>query len=277
MPEKSSAPAYAIAPQGPRQWDIRVNGIPMDDLLAAYARFHGQQPQPLAWLTASHASLGTTYTYGTHPNASPPTLYDGMWKHERLGGGSVIVPYVEDPAGKQIYIGLLLQWRKLHNAHQAVLGVPRGFALADEQPGQALPLTRQQIEEIHIQTAYTELGEEMFTGVLTPDMLHPLGPPVNTNNADVDTSGEGEGIYFYRIELPWHSLTAAAGRTFSLKEAFLSRQGRHEGIVGCHFCRLVEVLDMLDDPANTLAGCSLTEIAIARLTRYLQRNGRQII
>lgn len=274
MSETFAAPPYAIGPQGSRQWDIRANGIVIADLLAAYAHIHGQKPEPLTWLTASHAGLGITYIYGTHPNASPPALYDGVWKRERLGGGSVIVPYVQEPASGQISLGLLRQWRKLHNIHQPVLGIPRGFALDDEQ---ALPLTRQQIEEVHIRTALTELGEELFTGIVRPDMLHRLGPPVNTNNADVDTSGEGEGIYFYGVELPWYSLTTATDRTLILKDAFLSRQGRPEGIIGCHFCRLVDVLDMLDDPANTLAGCALTEIAIARLTRYLQRAGRQIL
>ncbi|HEY1348811.1 MAG TPA: hypothetical protein VGF67_04210 [Ktedonobacteraceae bacterium] len=276
--EAWAKPAYAIGTQGPRHWDIRANGISMEDLLAAYALLHGQPLQRLGWLTAGHAGLGTTYIYGIHPNASPSALYDGVWKHERLGGGSVIVPYAVEPAGGQIYVGLLRQWRKLHNTEQPVPGVPRGFTLAYEPvEGSSCPLNRPEVEALHIRTACTELEEEMFSGGVAPDMLQRLGPPVNTNNADVDTSGEGEGIYVYGVKLPWSSLTITAAGPLTLREEFFSRQGIAEGITHCQFSRLAEVLEMLDDPANPLAGCALTEIAIARLARYLQRTGCQIL
>lgn len=273
----SAKPSYAINSQGSRHWDIRANNIFVEDLLTAYSQLHGLEPQRLSWLTASNSMVGSTYIYGVHPNSSDPGLYDGIWKHERLGGGSVVVPYVEEPESGQIYVGLLRQWRKLHNTQQPVLGVPRGFALKHERLEQPVPMTRQEVEEIHTRTAFTELWEEMYKGVVVPEMFHRLGPPINTNNADVDTSREGEGTYVYSIELPWYCLTPAVEGYLTLKEEFLSRQGIHEGIVNCHFNRLVEVLDMLDDSANPLAGCAFTEIAIARLARYLQRNGRQIV
>jgi len=273
----SSKPSYAISPQGHRNWEVRVNDIPLEDLLAAYSQLHSKESQRLEWLTASNEWLGTTYSYGIHPSAPPDNPYDSIWKRERLGGGTVIVPYTERPETKQIYVGLLWQWRMLHTPKQPVLGVPRGFIIEYDQLKSPAHMTRKDIEEIHLQTALAELKEEMFTGIVSPDMLHRLGPPLNTNNADVDTAREGEGIYFYSVELPWNFLTIDAEGNLVLKEEFHAHQGVQEGIVKCQFRVLVEVLDMLDDPDDPTVGCALTETAIARLTRHLQRNGYKII
>lgn len=273
----SAKPSYAIGPLGPRRWDVRVNDIPLEDLLVAYTQFHDKEPQKLEWLTMSNGWLGVTYRYGIHPNAPGENPYDGIWKQERLGGGSVIVVYTQEPATKQIYVGLLRQWRLLQNTEQPVLAVARGFTIEYDQLQQPSPLTRQALEEIHLQTALTELGEEMFTGTVSPAMLHRLGPPLNTNNADVDTSGEGEGIYVYALELPWTCLTRDAEDNLVLQEDFRASQGILEGIVKCQFRLLAELLDILDDPDNSIAGCAITETSIARLTRYLQRKGDKII
>ena len=270
-------PPYVIGPLGPHNWELQANNIPLEDLLAAYAQLHGKESHRLEWFTARNVRLGAMYSYGIHPSAPPDRLYDGIWKRERLGGGTVIVPYAEEPETKQIYVGLLWQWRILHTPKQPVLAVPRGFTIEYDQLKPPAHMTRKDIEEIHLQTALTELEEEMFTGMVSPDMLHRLGPPLNTNNADVDTAGEGEGIYFYSVELPWIYLTTDAESNLVLKEEFQSHQGVQEGIVTCQFRLLVEVLDILDDPDDPTAGCALTETAIARLTRHLQRNGYKII
>jgi hypothetical protein len=273
----SSKPSFAIGPQGPRNWDVRVNDIPLEDLLAAYAQLHGKESQRLEWFTASNVRLGSTYSYGIHPSAPPDKPYDGIWKRERLGGGTVIVPYVKEPETQQIYVGLLWQWRMLHTPKQPVLGVPRGFTIEYDQLQLSAHMTSKDIEEIHLLTALTELEEEMFTGTVSPDMFYRLGPPLNTNNADVDTTGEGEGTYFYSIELPWSYLTRDPEGNLVLKEEFRSHQGAREGIVACRFRLLAEVLDILDNPDEPTAGCAFTETAIARLTRHLQRNGHKII
>jgi hypothetical protein len=274
----SSKPSYAIGPQGPRNWDVQVNNIPLVDLLAAYTKFHSQASERLEWLTISNAWLGVTYRYGIHPNASSDKPYDGIWKRERSGGGSVIVVYTQEPDSRQIYVGLLRQWRMLHNPEQPVLGVARGFAIEADRLHLPTRMEHKAVEEeIHLQTALTELGEEMFTGKISPAMFHRLGPPLNTNNADVDTSGEGEGIYIYALELPWTYLTRDAEDNLVLKEEFWADQGILEGIVKCQFRLLAEVLETLDDPDSPIAGCAITETAIARLTRYLQRNGHKII
>src|SRR5215469_10288606 len=129
----SLKPAFAISPEEPRHWKVLVNAIPLEDLLAAYSHLNNTGLQKLEWFTVSHARLGTTYSYGIHPSAPLRDPYDGIWKRERLGGGTVIVPYTEEPGTRQIYVGLLWQWRKLHNPNQPVLGVPRGFINEDDQ------------------------------------------------------------------------------------------------------------------------------------------------
>jgi hypothetical protein len=270
-------PPYAIGPHGPRDWNLRANNIPLEDLLAAYTQLHGKEPQKLEWFTASNVRLGTTYSYGIHPSASPNKPYDSVWKRERLGGGTVIVAYAEEPETKQIYVGLLLQWRRLHTTKQPVLGVPRGFTIQHNMLERPSQMAQKDIEEIHLQTALVELQEEMFAGMVSPSMLHRLGPPLNTNNADVDTSGEGEGTYFYGLELPWACLTTGTAGNLVLKEEFQAHQGAQEGIVNCQFRLLAEVLDIFDDLDEPTAGCGLTETAIARLTRHLQRKGYKII
>ena len=92
----------------------------------------------------------------------------------------MVIPYVEDPKSGQIYVGLLRQWRKLHNTQQPVLGVPRGFTHEYERLNQPVPLTRQEIEELHTQTAFTELQEEMYKGVVVPEMFHCSSGPLPT-------------------------------------------------------------------------------------------------
>ena len=213
------------------------------------------------------------YTYGVHPNASPDHPYDGIWKREYFGGGSVVVAYAEEPGTKEIYVGVLWQRRVLPNPHQAVLGVPRGYSIAERWSEAFAHLKKKEVEQAHLKTALVELSEEMFTGQITPNILDRLGPPTNSNNADVDTSGDGEGIYFYRLELPWSYLMLDKEGYFVLKPGLAATEGILEGIVKCQFRPLAQILDMLDDPDDSTAGCEFTEIAIGRLARYLQRKG----
>ena len=62
-----------------------------------------------------------------------------------------------------------------------------------------------------------------------------------------------------------------------LKPELAATQGILEGIVRCQFRPLTEVLDLLDDPGESTAGCEFTEIAIGRLARFLQRKGYTIL
>jgi hypothetical protein len=221
--------------------------------------------------------IGITYTYGLHPNASAGRPYDGMWKREYTGGGSVIVAYAEEPETRQIYVGILWQQRRLHHPTMPVLAVPRGYT---QMPDQGDLFTRQSkgvVEQLHRQAALLELTEEMVKGATRLDMLEPLGPPATTNNADVDTSGEGEGVYFYRIELPWSYLEVERPDTLRLKAGLEATQGVVEGILRCQFIPIQRVLELLDDQDNPAAGCFFTEVAIGRLTRYLQRQGYPLL
>jgi hypothetical protein len=269
-PEK---PPYALELQTARGWQWQVNAIPVEDLLQAHASVHQHAAQSLQWITATNAQVGITYTYGLHPNALPSGPYDGMWKREYGGGGSVVAAYVEEPETRQIFVGMLWQRRALHMANGPVLAVPRGFAAVEEQKAPSFHFSPDELKRIHQQTALMELTEEMVEGQFRLEMLEQLGPPVNMNNADVDTAGEGEGVYFYRIELPWSYVEAISPGVLVLKTGREATHSMQEGILRCQFRELSAVVALLDDAENAAAGCAFTEIAIGRLARYFQRKG----
>ena len=271
-------PSYALNASVVRGWEIVVNGLPIEVLLDVYtAQTHQQEKRAtLEWLTATNRSVGIAYTYGLHPNALVGRPYDGIWKREYMGGGSVIAVYAEEPVTRHIYVGVLWQLRPLHHPALPVLAVPRGYTQPPAYTDLFTRYPKDVGENMHCQTALTELTEEMVAGPLTMGMLEQLGPPVTTNNADVDTAGEGEGVYVYRVKLPWSLLEVESPETFRLKAGVEATQSLLEGIVRCLFVPIQHVLDLLDDPDNTSAGCGFTEIAISRLARSLHRNGYPI-
>src|SRR5205814_1529794 len=273
MKNNEEKPSYALDPLIVRDWELKANGIRLEELLAAYAQQQRSDIQALEWFTATNTMIGIAYTYGLHPNAPAGRPYDGVWKREYVGGGSVIVAYTEEPQTCQIYVGILWQRRRLHHPTMPVLAVPRGYTQMPEQGELFARQSKEVVEHLHDQTALLELTEEMVKGAIHLDMLEPLGPPATSNNADVDTLGEGEGVYFYRIELPWSYLEAESPDTLRLKAGLEATQGVVEGILRCQFMPIQRVLELLDDPDNPAAGCFFTEVAIGRLTRYLQRQG----
>jgi len=271
MKSNGEKPSYALDPLIVRDWELKANGIRLEELLAAYAQQQRSDMQALEWFTATNTMIGIAYTYGLHPNASAGRPYDGMWKREFAGGGSVIVAYAEEPETHQIYVGILWQQRRLHLPAMPILAVPRGYTQMPEQGELFARQSKEVVEHLHDQTALLELTEEMVKGAIRLEMLERLGPPATTNNADVDTAGEGEGVYFYRIELPWSYLEAESPDTLRLKAGLEATQGVVEGILRCQFMPIQRVLELLDDADNPTAGCFFTEVAIGRLTRYLQR------
>ncbi len=275
MMKNSAKPSYALNDSVVRGWEIALNGIRAEVLLDAYAATTHQQEEShrVEWLTATNRVVGITYTYGVHPNAFPDHLYDGIWKREAIGGGSVIAVYAEEPVTHQIYVGVLWQQRSLHHPTGPVLAVPRGYTQPSDDADLFVHYPKNVSEQMHRQTALAELTEEMVATSISMEMLEQLGPPATTNNADVDTSGEGEGVYFYRLKLPWALLEVEGPEKLRLKAELEVTQGLQEGIVRCQFVPLKHVMDMLDDPENQAAGCCFTEVAMSRLTRSLQRNG----
>ena len=277
MRNNEEKPSYALDPLFVRDWELKANGIRLEELLAAYAQQQRSDIQALEWFTATNTMIGIAYTYGLHPNAPAGRPYDGVWKREYAGGGSVIVAYAEEPQTRQIYVGILWQRRRLHHPTIPVLAVPRGYTQMPEQGELFARQSKEVVEHLHDQTALLELTEEMVKGAIHLDMFEPLGPPATSNNADVDTLGEGEGVYFYRIELPWSYLEAESPDTLRLKAGLEATQGVVEGILRCQFMPIQRVLELLDDPDNPAAGCFFTEVAIGRLTRYLQRQGYPLL
>ncbi len=233
-----------------------MNAIPIEELLHAHAHahVHHTQMQALQWLTATNRTIGITYTYGLHPNAPLDVPYDSMWKREYAGGGSVVAAYSEEPGTRHIYVGILWQRRVLHMTYGPVLAVPRGYAPVEDQRDLSTHFSLEEVKRIHHQTALIELTEEMISGQLNLEMLEQLGPPVTMNNADIDTSGEGEGVYFYRIELPWSFIKPIAPGVLVLKAGLEATPAIQEGILRCQFCSLGALIEMLDNAENPAAG-----------------------
>jgi len=269
----SEKPSYTLDPHLARGWQWKVNTIAVEELLQAHASVHNIVPHALEWITGTNTAVGITYTYGLHPNALPTAPYDGMWKREYGGGGSAVAVYVEEPGTRQIFVGILWQRRALHIAHGSVLAVPRGFAPVEEQRAPSFRFSPEELKRMHQRTALMELTEEMVEGDLRLEMLQQMGPPVNMNNADVDTMGEGEGVYFYRIELPWSYVEPITPGVLVLKAGHQATHGLQEGILRCQFRSLAAMVAILDDEENAAAGCAFTEIALGRLSRYFQRKG----
>src|SRR5258708_9741351 len=93
MKSNGEKPAYALDPSVARDWELKANGIRLEELLAAYAQLQEGDMQALKWFTAPNSVIGIAYTYALHPNASAGRPYDGMWKREYAGAGSRIVAY----------------------------------------------------------------------------------------------------------------------------------------------------------------------------------------
>src|SRR6516164_1350591 len=185
MPDNREKPSYSLDPLVARDWELRANGILLEELLAAYTQQQGSDMQALEWFTATNTTIGIAYTYGLHPNASAGRPYDGMWKREHAGGGSVIVAYAEEPETRQVCVGILWQQRRLHHSTMPVLAVPRGYTQVPE-PGELFARqSKEVVEHLHRQTALLELTAEMVKGAIRLEMLELLGPPATTNNADV--------------------------------------------------------------------------------------------
>ena len=125
-------------------------------------------------LDSHHAGLGVDVRYGFQG-------YDGWSIHEKLGGGSVVVPYIVKDG--KVLIGQVSQNRKL--AGGVVAEVPRGFAdLSDND---------------HLDTAVRETAEE--TGVEAErGRFHLLGSEVNMNSTFFNTSNPDEGVSFFGLQ-----------------------------------------------------------------------------
>ncbi|TMD83697.1 MAG: hypothetical protein E6I79_15185, partial [Chloroflexi bacterium] len=156
MRNNEEKPSYALDPLFVRDWELKANGIRLEELLAAYAQQQGSDMQALEWFTATNTMIGIAYTYGLHPNASAGRPYDGMWKREFAGGGSVIVAYAEEPQTRQIYVGILWQRRRLHHPTIPVLAVPRGYTQMPEQGELFARQSKEVVEHLHDQTALLE-------------------------------------------------------------------------------------------------------------------------
>src|SRR5260221_1388710 len=111
MKSNGEKPSYALDPLIVRGWELKANGIRLEELLAAYAQLQGGDMQALEWFTATNTMIGIAYTYGLHPNASAGRPYDGMWKLEYAGARSVIAAYQEEHGTRQISVGVLLHHR----------------------------------------------------------------------------------------------------------------------------------------------------------------------
>ncbi len=218
MRSNEEKPSYALDASVVRGWEIVVNGIPIEALLDVYV-VQVHQPEKEGTWNGSPPRTGAlvlpTPTGWLHPNALAGQLYDDIWKREYTGGGSVIAVYAEEPVTRHIYVSVIWQWRthppSSHHTrprcsawiHTTVCGCGPLHAISKEC-GEAYTLPNGP------HRANRGNGRRS----LTMEMLEQLGPPVTSNNADVYTAGEGEGVYFYCVKLPWSSLEVESPETF---------------------------------------------------------------
>lgn len=286
---------------------MSLSTIPNGFLRGWILRANGQQVDNVHSADFSQWGFGS-YHYGLA--GTPETGYDAIIYREFFLGGTVIVAYTIEPATKEVLVATLLQNRD--NQGGLVLSLPRGFVvkapqlkaflqqLKAEADREDRTLTLQEVwTAIHALTGFVELTEEMVDApVLTADKLSPLGRPINTNNALVDTVSMDEdeiaflqdifdwtdeeveqmipdvvgGIYFMSYEIPFDLLIPEKKQgSYLLKEDVCAQQGILEGILRCEFHPLATVLEQLVDPTNVQAGDGLTEIGISRLDRSLRK------
>jgi hypothetical protein len=67
MKSNGEKPSYALDPLIVRDWELKANGIRLEELLAAYAKLQGGDMQALEWFTATNTMIGIAYIYGLQP------------------------------------------------------------------------------------------------------------------------------------------------------------------------------------------------------------------
>jgi len=119
--------------------------------------------------------------YGTLEYGATPQGYDSWCFSEVGGGASVIVPYTIFDA--RLLIGLVRQPR--YTMGGEVWNLPRGFLASNET---------------HFEAALREAREELNFNLAHRFNELP-GSPANPNSTFFVTSGAGEGVRFYGLEI----------------------------------------------------------------------------
>ncbi|MCH7641427.1 NUDIX domain-containing protein [Patescibacteria group bacterium] len=204
---------------------------------------NGNPVQDVAQLVLFHPKFGALY-YGKSPSGN----YDQWSFHEIGGGGSVTVPFVLVEGA--LYIGTVSQPRPLQDTSGPVPNLPRGFL----DPG-----------ESHFEAAKRETEEEL--GITATSFELP-GEPTNPNSAFFETWGEGEGARFFGLEFG-ENMVKAKGEGYVLDEGLVSPVSKSaEGIMSAGFIPWQKA---------ALVGDIFTIAGVARLTAYLESEGRLVI
>ncbi len=196
--------------QEKRGWQLEVNGQIVPEVASA---------------TLSHDKMGLALKYGRHPAG-----YDVWNFHEPGGGGAIAVPYAVVEG--QLLLGTVSQNRPA--AGGVISELPRGF----KEPN-----------ETHEQTVAREMSEETGVNAIM-DRFVLLGSGKNPNTAFFDTSGEGEGLRFYGLQVNPDELeqrTDEKGVTYyafrqDLLEAAQAAADGSEKILGSRFIPLKEAV-----------------------------------
>lgn len=159
--EKSPYEIIDIADQSKRGWELQVNGETVPDVSSA---------------TLTNASMGLELKYGQTPQG-----YDAWKFHEPGGGGSVTMPWAVIDG--KILLGVVNQNRPA--AGGVMSEAPRGFM----DPG-----------ESHLEAAVRETSEETGLQALKERFVM-LGNGKNPNTTFFDTSGQGEGVTFFGLQV----------------------------------------------------------------------------
>jgi ADP-ribose pyrophosphatase YjhB (NUDIX family) len=210
--------------QQKRGWQLEVNGHVVPQVATA---------------TLMNSEMGLELKYGRHPAG-----YDVWSFHEPGGGGAIAVPYAI--VNGHILVGTVSQNRPA--AGGVINELPRGF----KEP-----------TETHEQTMTREMSEETGLRAIMNRFVI-LGSGKNPNTAFFDTSGEGEGLRFYGLEVNLDELelrTEENGSTFyafrqDLLEASQAAADGSEKILGSRFVTLSEAVQDSPD-LMTSAGVGL--------------------
>lgn len=155
---------------------FQLEDVPQDKTPGWSVELNGQPVENVSRLTLRQDKMGVTVDYGFAEGYDRPVI------KEKGGGGAVTIPFLK--SGEGLFVGVVKQKRGL--AGGEVLEVPRGFM----DPGDA----------DKAETAARELGEEAARLKNIAKRLINLGD-ANPNTAFFDTSGKGEGVSFFSVEV----------------------------------------------------------------------------
>lgn len=158
-------------------------------------------------------------TIGEHPNGG----YDTWAKHERGGGGSVIVPFCWINGG--LYVGLIKERRMLQTEDGYAWNAPMGYL----EPGKS-----------HFETALEEFSDEVGMKPQAERVQLLPGEGGNHENSNVETwgkrpDGEPEGVQCFSYEFILSELEPISDGRWKPRQELKPLHRAGEKVLRCEF------------------------------------------